>query len=376
MSTRREPLPPIARTITPFEWVLVLGLWLMIELMSVDELGPQLAARGVSIEPRHLAIAQSVDWLLWALLLPFIFRALDRLPLRGRRWPLHLLGWGALCAAMGLLHAALSLPVYHALARLLGIGTRVFATTDLKLPALWSDDSGNATLALLAYLPLQFAHRARAERNRAAEIERSLREARLHALALELQPHFLFNTLNGIAALVRSDPVTAERMLIRLSDLLRLTLDSGEGGLLPLAEEERRLGLYLALQQMRQGERLTVESRFPPELARLAVPAMLLQPLVENAISHGLGARSGPGRLEVSARQEGEWLELMVEDDGVGVPAAGPPREGIGLGNTRSRLTALYGERQSLRIEPREGGGTRVTVRLPATALPVTGSVA
>jgi LytS/YehU family sensor histidine kinase len=242
----------------------------------------------------------------------------------------------------------------------------VLALPELRLSRLMLDDAKN-NLAIIAYLGLQWLHRSRAERARAREVERSLREARLHALALELQPHFLFNTLNGIAALVRSDARTAEQMLIRLSDLLRLTRDAGRAGQLPLGEELRQLDLYLGLQQMRHGSRLTVRSDVPADVHEARVPAMLLQPLVENALSHGIGGRPGPGTLSLKAWREDGQLWLAVEDDGVGMPPGGPARQGVGLSNTRARLAALYPDAHELRIEPRPEGGTRVLIRFPYT---------
>jgi two-component system LytT family sensor kinase len=259
----------------------------------------------------------------------------------------------------------LSWPLIHIAAHFLGIPPQVLAVPGLRLTRLALDDAENFGLCVTAYLVLQVIHRGRIERRRTREVERSLREARLHALALELQPHFLFNTLNGIAALMRSDPRTAERMVVKLSDLLRLTLESGKSGQLPLGEELRQLELYLGLQQMRHGSRLTVRREVPSELAPARIPAMLLQPLVENALSHGIGGRPGPGTLSLCAWRDGNRLCLSVEDDGVGVPTGGPTCEGIGLSNTRARLGALYPDEHEITIEPRLEGGTRVLICMP-----------
>jgi sensor histidine kinase YesM len=365
MKTARSPLPPIARAVTPLEWVIVLACWLVLDLASAGPLQRQLAGRGLPLSLDDVRIAQAIDWAVWAILLPAIFAVLDRLPLRRGVWPRHLAAWVVAALGFGALHAALSLPIIHLAARLLQVPPQVLSVPELRLPQLALDDAQNFNLAVIGYLVLQLIHRGRGERARVGEIERSLREARLHALALELQPHFLFNTLNGIAALVRSDPRTAERMLVRLSDLLRLTLDSGKAGQVPLGEEMRQLELYLGLQQMRHGDRLTIRNEVPDELAPAMVPAMLLQPLVENALTHGIGGRPGPGTLTMRAWREGARLCLSVEDDGVGIPEVGPPREGVGLANTRARLGALYPGAHELRIEPRAEGGTRVSIALP-----------
>jgi two-component system, LytTR family, sensor kinase len=350
---------------TPLEWVIVLAAWLLLDLLSADPLLKQLVARGVPVTLHHVRIAQTIDWALWAVLLPAIFLTLDRLPLRRKVWPKHLAGWVLAGLLFGALHAALSLPLIHFAARIMEVPPQVLSVPELRLSKLIFDDAQNVDLAVMAYLVLQLIHRSRAERRRAREVERSLREARLHALAMELQPHFLFNTLNAIAALVRSDPRTAEQMLVRLSDLLRLTLDSGKAVQLSLGEELRQLDLYLGLQQMRHGGRLKIETTVPSELETARIPAMLLQPLVENAISHGIGGRPGPGTLRLRAWREGARLYLSVEDDGVGIPVGGPSREGVGLANTRARLGALYPDEYEFRIEPRAEGGTRILIRLP-----------
>ena len=365
MAAKRGPLPPISGSVTPLEWAVVLSCWLLLDIASAEPLHRQLAARGVPLTAQDLRIGQAIDWAVWAVLLPVAFATLDRLPLRCRVWPKHLIGWIGAAFVFGALHAVLSWPLIHLAANLLGVSPQVLSAPELRLTKLALDDAQNFGLCVTAYLALQWIHRGRDERGQAREIERSLREARLHALSLELQPHFLFNTLNGIAALVRSDPKTAERMVVTLSDLLRLTLDSGKAGQLPLSEELRQLELYLGLQQMRHGSRLTVQREVPTELETARIPAMLLQPLVENALSHGIGGRPGPGTLSLRAWREGERLWLSVEDDGVGISPDGPTREGIGLSNTRARLAALYPDEHEFRIEPRPEGGTRVLIRMP-----------
>jgi hypothetical protein len=365
MAAARSPLPPLARALTPLQWAVILGLWFALEMLAANPLQQQLAARGIVLELDHVRIGQVIDWAVWAVLLWPIFATLDRLPLRRRRWPVALVGWAGAGLLFGAVHAAIVQPLLHLVAPWLGLPARELAIPELGWRQMARDDAGNFVFLAAGYLVTQLIHRGRQERARARETERSLREARLHGLALELQPHFLFNTLNGIAALVRADPRTAERMLVRLSDLLRLTLDTGATGFLRLDEELRRLELYLSLQRMRHGDRLTVHTDVPQELGEARVPAMLLQPLVENALSHGIGGRPGPGTLQLRGWRDGSRLCLTLEDDGVGVPPGGPARTGIGLGNTRARLAALYPGDHEFLVEPRMGGGTRVMIRVP-----------
>jgi len=219
---------------------------------------------------------------------------------------------------------------------------------------------------LVAHVVLQRSH----ERQQLLLVERSLAESRLQALSLELQPHFLFNTLNAIASLAREDPPRAERMLLRLSDLLRITLHSGMNGAVPLQQELEHLDLYLDLQEMRFGPRLTVVRDLDPATLDARVPGLLLQPLVENALTHGIGPRPGPGRLEITSRREGEALVLRVRDDGVGLAPGAERRERTGVGTTRARLAAMFGTSQAFTLAPAAGGGTVAEVRIPFTLAP------
>jgi signal transduction histidine kinase len=194
-----------------------------------------------------------------------------------------------------------------------------------------------------------------------------LAQAELRALRAQLQPHFLFNTLNSIASLIPSNPVAAEEMTTRLADIFRYALRASERELAPLCEELDFLRAYLDIERARFGDRLTVEERIEPGLAALSVPTLLLQPLVENAVRHGIAARPGGGRLVIVARRAGDALELAVEDDGPGFdPAApgDPSGNGFGLHSVRERLRAA-GLVDALSIDTSPGRGTRVTVTLP-----------
>jgi two-component system LytT family sensor kinase len=212
---------------------------------------------------------------------------------------------------------------------------------------------------------------------RAAALEAQMAAARLDALRMELNPHFLFNALNAAAGLVRrGEQRAAVETLARLGDLLRLTLECGRGPRgeraheIPLEEELEVLGLYLAIEQVRFPDRLTVEIDVPADARAAPVPALLLQPLVENAIRHGVAPLPGPGRVRITAHLRDDALELVVEDTGPGFPVGRAHRTGIGLANTRDRLAQLYGERAALRIGDAPEGGAVVTVTLPRGAAP------
>jgi LytS/YehU family sensor histidine kinase len=200
-----------------------------------------------------------------------------------------------------------------------------------------------------------------------AKAQDQLSEARLQSLRLQLQPHFLFNTLNAITALIGSEPRAAERMVAGLSELLRASLRSADEQEVPLARELEHLKLYTDIQRTRFGDRLDVHLDVDPATRSAMVPSLLLQPLVENAIRHGLAPRAVGGQVYVRAARDGEELRLEVRDDGVGAETRGGAlsREGVGLANTRERLRRLHGERQRFAYETRPGAGFAVTIALP-----------
>ncbi|HKY05945.1 MAG TPA: histidine kinase, partial [Blastocatellia bacterium] len=185
-------------------------------------------------------------------------------------------------------------------------------------------------------------------------------------LRMQLHPHFFFNTLNAISELVYRDAEAADRTITRLSELLRITLDTGDQEV-TLREELEFLRKYVELEQMLFQERLRIDMEIDPGSLDALVPNMILQPLVENAIRHGIAPRSRGGRVDVSARARDGVLSLRVRDDGLGVPKDWKIGEqsGIGLANTRARLAYLYPDRHRFEVEPTEGGGLTVSLEIP-----------
>jgi LytS/YehU family sensor histidine kinase len=219
---------------------------------------------------------------------------------------------------------------------------------------------------------LAFAARLREREVAGARLEQAVTAARLDALRMELNPHFLFNTLNAISGLVlNGERDTAVRMLARLGDLLRTTLDHANDQQIVLARELEFLEIYLEIVRTRFCDRLTVDLAIERDARTALVPTLILQPLVENAVRHGVAQRTGPGRITVGARRTDGRLELSVTDRAEGdavVEGAGHgrPGNGIGLANTRRRLEQLYGGAGSVRLEPLgDGRGSQVTVSLP-----------
>ena len=190
----------------------------------------------------------------------------------------------------------------------------------------------------------------------------------MNALRAQLNPHFLFNTLNAVSTLVEEDPRGARRMIARLSDLLRHTLGEGDEQEITLARELEMLRLYLDIMEVRFQGKLDVSIEAEPALDDALVPNLVLQPLVENAFRHGLAAVQGAGCVTVRAERDDGDLVLTVRDNGGG--PVNPVREGVGLTNTRSRLAQLYGERQQLALTAGEDGGALAEIRLPYHTTP------
>lgn len=239
-------------------------------------------------------------------------------------------------------------------------------------PSFWGDvmPTSLQNNLLIAWIMMGLAHavlyfdRAHAQERLAAELQARLAQAQLDAIAAQLNPHFLFNALNSIAELVHLDAERADRMLVALSALLRRSLDTSRRQWVGLREELELLGQYLDIEKVRLGERMQVQWRVTEECLDEAVPPLLLQPLVENAIVHAIARRVRPGSVRIGAAIVSGALRLEVEDDGAeGLPDI--EGHGIGLAHTRARLEALYGGDASLAVEPTQAGGTRVVLHLP-----------
>ena len=210
---------------------------------------------------------------------------------------------------------------------------------------------------------MKHAQARQEEEIQAGRLARQLSDARLALLQRQLHPHFLFNALQAISTLIHRDPGTADKLLVRLSSLLRAMLDDASSQTLSLRTELDLTRKYVDIEQVRFGDRLRVEWNVDDSLLDVQVPSLIVLPLVDNAIRHGLSAKVGPGRLTIGADAEGSSLRLTVEDDGLG--ASVPLRPGLGIGNTRERLTTIYGERATLSIDTAPDGGFCATIQIP-----------
>ena len=200
---------------------------------------------------------------------------------------------------------------------------------------------------------------------RAVELEKRLVQAKLQALQMQLNPHFLFNSLHSISSLMHQDVEAADRMIVRLSDLLRAALDNSDTQEVTLGKELEFLKRYLEIEQIRFGKRLTVQMDIAPDTLDAQVPNLILQPLVENAIRHGIEPHAKPGRIELRAKREADVLTLEVCDNGVGISPNKSHTENVGLSNTRARLEALHAGAHSLEFLTAPGGGLLVRMTIP-----------
>lgn len=288
------------------------------------------------------------------------------------RWPIEpprrapkVLAHGALSlvfALGGLLFLDLSDRAFH---WSVGLGAPSSIISNLKYTIIHLHlGIGVYWVSLAVTQAMQYRGSLQVEQRKLDVLAGDLAQARLAALRSQLSPHFLFNTLNSIAVAIRQDPRTAESMVYRLGEFLRLTLETGEIPEVTLDEELGAVGAYLAIEQVRFGHRLRTSIDASAEARSCPVPTLVLQPLVENAIRHAITARADGGTLEIIARREPGRLFITVRDDGPGL-AERPASSGLGLRNTRSRLETHYGREARLSLRSRPEGGTEALLEIP-----------
>jgi signal transduction histidine kinase len=310
-------------------------------------------------------------WYVWAALVPFLQWFARRVPLERTRWLPGAALQAAVAVLMVLMHRALQLGVQRMLPQSLFAMGGPYPDTAFHFVAdAFSSSLGLYAILLGAVYCAAYYGRYRERELAASQLQGQLAHAQLQALRMQLNPHFLFNALNSISMLVRGGRSgEAVRMLAGLGDLLRGVLEEDRPNEVPLRDELDFLRRYLAIEQIRAG-RLQVRVEVAPELMDARVPNLILQPLVENAIRHGISRSSAAGLVEIGAWRENGSLLLSVRDDGPGLAQAAPGREGVGLSNTRARLARMYGHAQRLDVANADGGGARATIRLPYVHAP------
>lgn len=367
-------------------WLLVLAVWMLIGL-SFTLNYYFFAEHYVTIFRQQPTIGQMLVWelpywLLWAGLAPVVFLFTRRFPIDRERWFLNSMLHIVACVALTIAHRAIYL--------IIGWLLHVAAYRDLtSIPDLYSSDilfnlptgfMSYGTIFLISYV-IDYYRRHQEEelkisrlKAELAEAKLQVTEAQLQALKMQLHPHFLFNTLNSISALLDEDAEAADQMLARLGDFLRMTLQNSGAQQVTLQEELEFLRCYLEIERVRFQDRLTVTMNIAAEALEARVPNLILQPIVENAIRHGIVSRIAPGQIEISASLIVNALQLRIKDNGPGLGSVDGGRaivkEGLGLANTRARLAQMYGAAHKFEMSDAPEGGLQVTLTIPFESWP------
>ncbi|HEY0319526.1 MAG TPA: histidine kinase [Pyrinomonadaceae bacterium] len=347
-------------------WSVIFACWTLYGIFFASQVTVQQAYMGRAVTWRNNFAAWLVCGYLWAMLTPLILYLSRRFPIKRQTW----LRGALFHFASSLVVAAFLLGLYVLAAKLAGlpVASQPLGTAFLALVILEYHFSLLIYWAILGIDHALRYYRKYQERElQASQLEAKLAQAQLQVLKMQLHPHFLFNTLHAISTLMHRDVDAADRMIARLSDLLRLALDNEGVQEVTLKQELELLERYLEIEQTRFRDRLTVEMSIDPEVLDARVPNLILQPLVENAIQHGIAPRRGQGRIEIGARRTNGTLDIYVRDDGRGLVdgAQGAIKEGVGLSNTRARLSQLYGGRATFELSSAPEGGTLCSLAIP-----------
>lgn len=350
-------------------WALILGVWTFLAFFFT---GQVYYARLLGERPlpwAEVAKEQFIYPYLWAFATPLILRLASRYPIERPRLKRHLLYHFLLSTAFAACIMSAFQLIYHALF-IMPMG-KPFMPLNLLRAAVYnaSENYGVYGLIVLLHHVYRYYNRFRQGELRASRLEARLSQAQLQALKMQLHPHFLFNTLHSISSLVHRNPDAADRMISRLGDFLRMTLDNSGAQEVQLRKELEFLRCYLEIERVRFQDRLTTEMQIEPRALDARVPNLILQPIVENAIRHGVAPRSAPGRIEIYAKQRNGSLRIEVRDNGPGLGANQRAeqafRKGLGLANTKARLEQLYGAAHRFELAENPGGGLAVTLEIP-----------
>ena len=340
-------------------WLIGFGFWTLIGLSFACQFHLSSAKAGLDVTWRQAINYALGDWYVFGLLsVPVIYLARTfhfGARARGRSLAVHLAGSALFSAA------------YMVVRAWVGAWQSAATFTEAFQPLLvktWHFNLLVYWVMVAVTCAFDYYRKYRERELRAIELEKLLAQAKLQALQTQLNPHFLFNSLHSISALVHKDAEAAERMISRLGELLRAALDNTPLQEVPLRLELQFLQRYLELEQIRFGDRLTVEIQAAPEALEARVPNLILQPLVENAIRHGIEPHARPGLVRLLASRQAGQLTLEVHDNGGGL-ASPSPVDGVGLSNTRARLRTLYGQAHTLELRNPPEGGLLVRLTIP-----------
>jgi signal transduction histidine kinase len=351
-------------------WAIIFAAWTVVAFFFTGQLYYSNLLGEKPMTWREAASSQFIYPYLWALVTGLVLWLANRFPVEGGRWLRHVLlhllfATAFACAVTASFHIIYYFLFVHAPGR-----HYAPAATLRWIIYNSSENYGIYGLLLLLNQVFRYYRRFREGELRTSRLQTQLTRAQLEALKMQLQPHFLFNTLHSISALVHRDPEAADRMIARLGDFLRLTLENSGAQEVSLRKELEFLTCYLEIERVRFQDRLTTSVEVEPAALDAPVPNLILQPIVENALRHGIAQTRGPGRVEIYAKRENGSLRIRVRDNGPGLAAITRPddglKEGLGLSNTRARLEQLYGGAHRFELENAPGGGLLVTLEIPA----------
>jgi len=338
-------------------WAFSLAGWTIYAILDSAGSYVLLIARGEKPVLHQVLIWNFAEAYIWVLFTPLIYAIALRYGLNDHSWRKSLA-----------IHIPLSLLVAMLGAWLLIHMAMLLDWSDTSIPFL-TRLLGLALQDLPRYfvtLGVAYCVRLRERETESSQLEARLAQAQLEILRSQMEPHFLFNALNSIATLTRIDPASAERMTLKLASFLRVSLDCAGSQEIPLKQELDFLQNYIDIQMSRFRDRLTVRLDVDPSLLSAPVPSLILQPLVENAIRHGIAKSAAPGHVNITAARDNGSIKIEVVDNGAGAKHyPTEEREGLGLRNTRARLQQLYGDHHRLHLENAPGGGCRVSMVIP-----------
>src|SRR5215510_9445823 len=346
-------------------WLLILSAWTLITVMFAGQNYVFAVARGRHDNFWHELLTASTEWYVGAALSPLVLFLSRRFRITSRNWisriPLHLLFSFVLSLLQLVIQVRLNFLINPGYSMGFGKVLFFFATYKFHFNLLtyW--------LIVLLHHGLYYYEQSRAQELAGARMEAELANAQLQALNMQLHPHFLFNTLHSISTLISDDPKAAQEMVLKLGDLLRATLSKIETPEVPLGQELELLDCYLSIEQTRFKDRLKVSKEIDPAALSCSVPTMVLQPLVENAVRHGIGKCKQADEISIVGRRENGRLLLEVRNRTGRIENGGATPRGIGLSNTKARLEQLYSDAYSFQLTNREGGGVSVHLTLPVS---------
>lgn len=347
---------------------LIMGVWTLFGLFLTSQTLMAYSRSNMPFDWDKVLVVEMTFAYLWAALTPLTLWL-------GRRFPIDRSGWGR------------SLAVHIAASLVIGLATRVvrdlmfiiyvrdmlarldFGKLLLNVYAFFDYGAMIYWLILLISYATSYYRRYKEGEVKSSKLEAQLAQAQLHALKMQLQPHFLFNTLHSISALVHKDPQSADKMIARLGDFLRLTLENAGSHEVTLQEELEFLRIYLEIERIRFRDRLTVQMNIEPQTLDARLPNLILQPIVENAIKHGIAPRTQAGLIEIKSRRFDGLLHVQITDNGPGLPSNGGSgklvKEGVGLANTEARLRQFYGSNHRFDLANTAKGGLTVVLEIP-----------